>query len=371
MAFIPEVNSDTITYNRNKLKVSETSTPYVFPYEETHKIGSGYILGLAVQTSIEAQYNYGKYPLLAFCSDGIYSMSVNESGSGAYSTNFQSALDVCTNANTICSIGNGTVLFASNKGLMAVTPNGVVEVFPQLIGKPHPLPQNDETKFGMGMVLYTKLLTHSLVAGFTSSLNEISKEDFFEFLKDTGTHVSYLYDKSLVLVYNKLYSFAYAIDMEFSYATKFPVKIYFEDNDVSDKKFYLSPYTVSFRYARFTKYGSRELQHTVFQTRPIKITSGLKSYIRVLLRGYFKRADADGDNYYATLLVLGSIDCECWQPIGYTEKYIGEGIHDIGCVTDRVSCNYIMIIFCAQLEDGCHLDKIELSSNSKYNNKLR
>lgn len=371
LSTISAVNSDTITYNRNKLKVSEASTPYVFPYKETYRIGNEQILGLAVQTSAEAQYNYGKYPLLAFCSDGIYSMSVNETGSGAYATSFQSALDVCINTNTICSVGNGIVLFASNKGLMAVTPNGVIEFFSLLNGEPRPLPQNNDTSPDKGMVFYKKLLTNSRASGFTKALAEISEDDFVDYLKDSHTHVSYAYSKGLALIYNEKYAFVYAIDVASKYATKIPLKIHFEDNDVSDKKYYLNQRYQYFSYARFTKYGSKDVQQTVFQTRPIKIEQGLRSHIRVILRGYFKKADVDSTKYYAALMVLGSIDGESWQPIGYSERHIGEGIHDIGCVTERVSCNYIMVIFCAQLEDGCHLDKIELSSESKYNNKLR
>jgi hypothetical protein len=106
----------------------------------------------------------------------------------------------------------------------------------------------------------------------------------------------------------------------------------------------------------------------LIQSRAIKLDLGLKTAYRVILRGKFK---SDSDKQ-AVLLVLGSLDGEHWEPIGAYEKSLtGGGFHDIGCVTDRVSCKYLMVVFAGELSTDSHIDYINITTNRKYNNKLK
>jgi hypothetical protein len=106
----------------------------------------------------------------------------------------------------------------------------------------------------------------------------------------------------------------------------------------------------------------------MFQTRPIKLDGGMKSMFRVIVRGYFKNED---NGKHAVLLVLGSYDGLCWQPIGAKVKSLNGGFVDLGCVTDRVSHKYAMIIFSASLDNDSHIDGIELTKENKFINKLK
>lgn len=76
--------------------------------------------------------------------------------------------------------------------------------------------------------------------------------------------------------------------------------------------------------------------------------------------------------HYAGLYVFGSLDGEHWMPIGGTEKLLSYNrFHDLGCRTHRVSMRYLMVVFAGDLDTDCHIDDIEISDNSKYNNKLK
>jgi hypothetical protein len=71
------------------------------------------------------------------------------------------------------------------------------------------------------------------------------------------------------------------------------------------------------------------------------------------------------------MLVLGSYDGINWQPLGSMQKPFAGGFHDLGCVVDRVSCEYLMVIVSGSLSSNSHIDGIELTKENKYNNKLK
>jgi hypothetical protein len=136
------------------------------------------------------------------------------------------------------------------------------------------------------------------------------------------------------------------------------------DNDNYPTEEYVSAEN---RLIKFNQLSANVEIPTMFQTRPLKIDGGSYSSLRVIVRGYFKSIVST----WAELLVLGSYDCINWQPIGISERKLYGGFNDIGCVTDRVSYKYMMIIFSAKLSRDSHIDGIEITKINKYNNKLK
>lgn len=99
----------------NKLYVSEVDNPYRFPLESIYTIGTGSILGLATIATALSQGQFGQFPLMAFCSDGNYTLSVT--GEGKYSTVSPMSRDVCINPQSITPTDN-EILFVTSKGVM-------------------------------------------------------------------------------------------------------------------------------------------------------------------------------------------------------------------------------------------------------------
>lgn len=124
----------------------------------------------------------------------------------------------------------------------------------------------------------------------------------------------------------------------------------------------------SYRLLDFNNHSRSGNVMTLIQTRPLKLQNGQKTSYRVVLRGYFNATSPLVDA--SALLVLGSYDAINWQPIGLKQRYT-DGYNNIGCVTDRVSCEYIMVIYSSPLTPDSHIDRIEITINNKYNNKLR
>ena len=111
----------------NVMKVSMVENPFVFPAGCTYTPSQGTIVGLSSNTVALSEGQFGQYPLYVFCSDGIWAMSVDTSGSVAYLAGNQVSRDVCVNAASICGVGGG-VLFAGKQGMMLIAGNSVKRI---------------------------------------------------------------------------------------------------------------------------------------------------------------------------------------------------------------------------------------------------
>jgi hypothetical protein len=342
------------------MRVSETYDVNTFPYANTYIVGKGDIIGLASLPIALSQDTFGQYPLLVFCTDGIYSMGVDTTGAGVYSNISPFSREVCTNKNTICEI-DGAVLFASSKGLMIASAQGVQEFLPALNGMQRQLPKDDKETNGLGLKLYHDAIDNPLS---TELLDGISHDDFIQFLSDADTVVSYVSNKNKVIVYNKKHDYSYWIDIPTRVVTKLPTGISMDNNNYPTEQYLLNNGLV----LEFGYLSNNADVQCLLQSRPIKNTCGMKSTLRVIARGYFNSSDA---NNYAVMLVLGSYDAINWQPIGVCQRMFGGGFNDLGCVTDRVSCKYVMVIITGKMSPDSHIDGIEMTINSKYNNKLK
>lgn len=128
---IPQITNLTISYE-NQIWTSEVNNPWVFTAKGNNTIGSGEILGLASQTTALSQGQFGQYPLIAFCSDGIWALQTDNEG--LYSAVHPMSREICNNPKSITET-DGYVFFTTEKGLMVVDGGQVRCVSEQLSGK--------------------------------------------------------------------------------------------------------------------------------------------------------------------------------------------------------------------------------------------
>lgn len=345
----------------NKIKVTNVYNPYVFPVQNTYRVGKGDVVGFARLSTALSQDTYGRNPLLIFCTDGIYTMEVDTSGVGAYTNITMLSNEVCVNPNTICELNNA-VTFASSKGLMIVTSEGVREFLPSLNGYPMHTPQPDWS-MGVGLELYKEMLNHVKITLLEPSISII---DFKQFLVEEDTHMTYVPKRNKLIAYNMNYEYVYWIDIDSTIVTKLSYQFKYDIKDYPDVSFV----DIANNEIEFTTELMEGSTNTLIQSRPIKLDGSLKSSYRVVVRGYFENIKR-ANTMYGTLLVLGSYDGKSWNPIGYKQSRLIGGFTDIGCVTDRVTYKYMMVIFAGDLSEGSHIDYISVSSDIKYNNKLK
>ena len=346
---------------KESMRVSDTFLPQTFPNANTYTIGNGTVIGLASLSIALSQDTFGSYPLLVFTTDGIYSMEVDKTGVGVY-TNVPPPFsrEVCVNPNSICEI-DGAVLFASSKGLMIATSQGVQEFVPTMNGLNRHIPKDDNS-YGVGLKLYRDIINNS---SSTQLLDSVDDElDFRDYVAAHDTYITYVSQKNKIVVYNGNQPYIYWIDIPTRNVTKLPTSIKM-DNDNYPTELYVKADGSMLEFNQLSAKGNTQ---TMFQTRPIKLDGGMKTDYRVVVRGHF---ESDEQDKIAALLVLGSYDGECWQPIGYKQKSLNGSFNDIGCDTDRVTHKYMMVIFSASLNRNSHIDGIELTKKNKYNNKLK
>ena len=351
----------------NGLKVSDVAYPSYFPAEYTYRLGNEKIIGLARLTMPMSQDNFGNYSLIAFCKDGIYSLRVDASGNGAYTSQAFVSPEVCLNPNSICEIG-GAVFFAGDKGLMVLTGENNVELYaPQLNGVPRFLPASEQSKEARG--IYRTMIDSKKILSKENDnfYDSISLEDFKDFIVHSDTHLIYISNKNKLLAYNKSYDFSYFIDIPTHNTTKLSMSAKCDDGDIIGRTIWeegVKSYTVhTFGYLSETDNSIPCL----IQSRPIKVQQDDKCSYRVVLTGYF-----DGIlDHWACLVVLGSLDADHWRVIGVKEKKLVGGFHNLGCLTERGSWKYLMLIFAGQLSNNSHIDSVDITVDGRYNNKKR
>jgi hypothetical protein len=356
-----------ITRNGNIFKVSSANNLIDFPLINTYQVSNGDIVGFASSTKALSQGQFGKFPLYVFTTEGIWAMTTN--GQGTYTSAEPLSREVCCNPNGILEL-DGAVLFTTNKGLMLLSGSEVVPFAPLLVGEVGLTPSKTEIdNIFVGKEIYRKAVNNSHLVELSGN---ISDNDFREFVSHIDTRLSYIYDKNKVLIYNKLYDYCYLIDISTSIATKIAEKVMFDDDNYPEPKFGISRTDtnsdISFMEFKSMAYklDPDRYTQTMFQTRPIKLgTYDLKSSFRVVLRGKF---NVENDKK-AGLYVLGSNDTERWMYLGGTER--GGSFYDLGTTIHRVSCKYLMVIYVGCISGDSKINGLEISSNVKYNNKLK
>lgn len=122
---------NSIVPTPNKIYVSEISNPFFFPLESRVTVGIGTVIALATTTRALSQGQFGQYPLIAFCSDGIWALDV--SSTGTYQSVHPISREVCVNPASVCQLDQ-SVFFATSRGLSRIVESQVVSVSDALDG---------------------------------------------------------------------------------------------------------------------------------------------------------------------------------------------------------------------------------------------
>lgn len=128
--------------------VSQARNPFIFPALNASNVGSGTVLGLCTATRALSQGQFGSFPLIAFCTDGIWALDTAPDGSYkavnpisrevcAWRTVTSGASAGITNkvAQTILQLDQ-SIMFTTDRGLCQLIGSEVVHVSDVLRGRP-------------------------------------------------------------------------------------------------------------------------------------------------------------------------------------------------------------------------------------------
>ncbi|MBR3884261.1 MAG: hypothetical protein IKJ31_05825 [Bacteroidaceae bacterium] len=197
MVEIPEVN--TIEIRKNVLKVSAVDNPFLFPAIQTYAPTDEEIIGVCSNTVALSQGQFGQHPLYIFCSNGIWAMSVDASGTFAYTGSYPMSREVCTNANSIRGIDAG-VVFITAKGVMLLYGGNIKHLSSSMDADTHPLKVVSTTNI------------FSRIAAIVSLNNIFQNETFHDYL--LYANIGFNYSKREIVVSNPAYPYSYLYSLE-------------------------------------------------------------------------------------------------------------------------------------------------------------
>ena len=129
--YIPEFNNvsdfsvseNLFESKSNYIHTSKVENPFVFTKDGENVIGNGAIINLCTANKPLSEGQVGDFPVIAFCTDGNYALSVIRSGvsAGLYESPTPMKPDVAI-SKTIVATEEG-ILFVSNQGLMLMSRN--------------------------------------------------------------------------------------------------------------------------------------------------------------------------------------------------------------------------------------------------------
>lgn len=99
----------------NRVYSSEINNPFFFPASGIISVGNNSVIGISSSAKALSQGQFGQFPLYVFADDGIWAISVSQTG--LFTAVQPISRDVCNNTNSITQI-DSAVLFTSDRGIM-------------------------------------------------------------------------------------------------------------------------------------------------------------------------------------------------------------------------------------------------------------
>ena len=267
---IPEeqIMPDSLAYGKNEIRVSDVGLT-TFPDSNSYKVGKGEIIGLARLTMGLSQDNFGRFPLVIFTTDGVYTMETDTTGAGAYTAQSPMSRMICTNKDSICEL-DGAVLFATEYGLMMLTSDGVKPVAHHANGTPK------TTIASEGLTMYRNAIRHEKI---TEMEDVVSDEDFVAYIQMKGTTIRYIHTLNMVVIYNPLMAYSYMMELSEFVVTKVEKQITMDDQDYPKQTFYLQEkIRTRLRIVR-TRNGAEETIDVEQATETIDVEALLRVYL--------------------------------------------------------------------------------------------
>ncbi len=299
----------------NRVLVSEVSNPFVFPAAGDVTVGSGKVIAMATQTVALSQGQFGQFPLLVFCSDGIWALTVGDDGT--YLSAKPKSRDVLLYEQGLIET-DGAVYFISKKGLMVIGEQ-VMLMSAHMDGKLY-LTSNiaelqasafvqDQTQ---GAPINDKVPWGTIVTTCASGTS------FLAFVRSDSCRMAYDYIGSRLLLINPSYGYVFVYNMKDGSISKQVITAGTMKYAVRDYPDYLihgeaqtgNTATVLSLYGQSDEASDSTRQYAFLLTRPMKLGGGVtvKSLRELQHVGSWETRTTDGTN----TLTPAKVKTEIW-----------------------------------------------------------
>ena len=201
--------------DRNVIYTSEVNNPFVFKAANIEQVGNGSIIALVPQAVALSQGQFGQYPMTCFTTDGIWALSVSDTGGWLAKQPISRDVVLNNDAGNILQLDR-QILFSSNRGLMMMSGSNV-ECISEMLNGTNERNDSNENCFDF---LKSKITGKNLL--------DVPAESFInpEFKKFIGDAV-FLYDYThqRIFIGNPSYNFAFVYSMNDKAWTSIPLCI--------------------------------------------------------------------------------------------------------------------------------------------------
>ena len=338
--------SDKIKDN-NRVQVSKVNNVFVFPAENSYRVGTGSVIGMGANTLLIDSGQFGQFPVYVFTDSGVWAMSISNDISIFIDRIVPATDDVCTNSKSILPTEYGVVFFSS-EGVILIAGMKSVRLSLPLEGDHESVLQNNNN--------FSLIKASKILADTSAYSEDIS---FLTFL--LGAVIGYNHTKDEVIISNS--------GKEYSYLYSFQSK---------------SWYRAGFKYAQFVNYFPKflgERSGTLYDVTDEEFTS----YIPVFLETYQLKFDLDSFKKITAIAARGIFKSDPFRGVGVylfasiddVHWYLMTGNERSGVFQNIIlgrspySATSLSLVISGCLGEESYLTHLDCNFESRFKGKLR
>jgi len=337
----------------NRIQVSEVNNPFYYPAKYSYIVGTQTVLASASNTEPLSTGQFGEYPLVCFCSDGLYSLYQGDGANVLFTKVVPVGKEIADNIDNIIPVKGG-VVFSTALDLNIIIGNNVQSISALLHGNPN---------FDLqGVATYGYRLSH---INLVTLKNQLSAQNFKLYKLNSLVSYDAIHDELLVTKPNSGYSYVYSfksaswhkISRSYSILINAYPKLYAVQQFSSNDGIY------SLSDEQLT--GN---VHVLISTRPVKLENNAAFSLihRIFMRCEIQTPDSSFAGFY----VFASNDLHTWQLMQGSDKRSGE-ITDILCTRSHQKAKYFVFVFASVLKENSSLNSIQVQHYPKLTQKIR
>jgi hypothetical protein len=338
---------------RSQVQLSALNNPFVYPSSLNYTVGNGSVNWMAVALDEMGLGLFGQFPVVCFCSDGVFALTVG-TGDIVVSATTPVALDIAIGSPTGTSLG---IFFPSKNGIMVLEGRKVTDISIPLRGKIGVIVSGEDKYFA----LYSN---HNQVCNLDTLITTLT-----EFKDDlTGMILAYDHEWKRIFATKPGLGYSYVFDIltntwyrvseDYTYfATGIGISYAVNDRGLID----LTDLTDN------TQDSSTIEVH--WHTKPMTFnTNHRKKLEETLLKCMLKTNTSN----YASFCIFASNDGEKWYMITANDRKNRE-INDIQLTFTFASYKYFVFAFWGRLraEYDNYFDSIDCEVKERYGHRLR
>lgn len=311
-------NKPISIYTRGIVKLSEVNNPIVFKDGNSTRCGSGNVLSIVTNTHAVSQGQFGQYPIFAFCSDGVYAISIGTDGTLQNCSPY--SYDIITNSKSVANIERD-VYFTTEQGVVRIGNEGR-----QLL-----LHADNTIKYTYDNCIndHQERFMNNAFNGILQIGNPPQMVDLKKYLT-TGSRIAYDYPHGRLIVYNPLHNYSYVMETESGMwsvmAQGFHSNLNVYEECLMVKEENTTDGDTQYKVYNYSSDEVEENQKSYLISRPIKLgyPNVHKTINSIIQRGVFCSKDDVKQCLY------GSNDLYNWVPVWSSNNIYLSGFRGTG-----------------------------------------